>query len=87
VAVSVPVDALLTVRVLALIVTPVTWVRIDAVRVFFLFSPSVVTVILAVPVETAVIRPLASTVAIAFEELPQLTFLFVALLGYIVGIA
>jgi hypothetical protein len=87
VAVNVPVDPLFTVKVFALRLTSFTWVRIDAVRVFFLLPSSVVTVIVAVPVEIAVMRPFELTVAIAFEELPQLTFLLVAVAGYIVGIA
>ena len=86
VAVNVPVDPLFTVKVLALILTPVTWLIIDAVREFVLFPFAVVTVILAVPVEIALMTPFELTVAIAFEELPQLTFLFVAVPGYIAGI-
>ncbi len=87
VAVNIPVDPLFTVTVLSFILIPVTWVRIDAVSAFLLFPFSVVTLIVAVPVEIAVMTPCELTVAIAFEELPQLTFLFVALLGYIDGIA
>ncbi len=86
-AVNVPVDPLFTVKVFALRLTSLTWVTIDAVSVFLLLPSCVVTVIVAVPVEIAVMRPFESTVAIAFEELPQLTFLLVAVAGYIVGIA
>jgi hypothetical protein len=86
-AVNVSVDPLFTVKVFALRLTSITWVTIDAVSAFLLFPFSVVTVIVAVPVEIAVMRPSELTVAIAFEELPQFTFLLLALTGYIVGIA
>jgi hypothetical protein len=76
-----------SVRVVGVTVTLVTGVTTYTVSVADLAPSTLVPRIVAVPFRTAVIRPLALTVATVGEELVHVTAWFVAVPGFIVGTA